>query len=240
MLRILLVLEDYGELMFLQTVLKKIGFDVDAIQNPRSFQDAVLRMNPDVLVMTAHGKRVRGLELTQNLKKSRGLPKVLLLRSSGSAPIEDPAVDMWRESPLAAIPLLDAISELSHLDKNVLHEKFSRLHIQETEQEYARVLKINEIGGETMDRGSGDERPWQNGDEPAPSEVALAPTSLSTEDRKERYRKFLAQPRPEKHGFSVKEVQSQVRELRQAEGSTSLDDLERQRRAFVEELFKRK
>src|SRR3954463_12035040 len=100
MLRVLMVLEDYGELMFLQTVLKKIGFDVDAIQNPRSFHDSLLRMNPDVLVMTAHGKRVRGIDLVKGLKKVRGLPKVLLLRSPGSTEEKDEAVDMWRETPM--------------------------------------------------------------------------------------------------------------------------------------------
>src|SRR3954467_784956 len=92
MLRVLMVLEDYGELMFLQTVLKKIGFDVDAIQNARSFSDSVLRMNPDILVMTGHGKRVKGLELSRSLRRVRGLPHTILIHAPGTPAEQDTSV----------------------------------------------------------------------------------------------------------------------------------------------------
>lgn len=231
MLRVLMVLEDYGELMFLQTVLKKIGFDVDAIQNPRSFEESLLRMNPDVLVMTAYGKRIKGLELAKNVKKVKDLPHILLLRTSGQIVDEDPAVNMWREAPLGAVDLLNAIGELCSLDKKTLNEKFARLklHLPEAEAEHARILKINEIAGPTMNRGVGEG-----------NFGTLKASTMPEAERKQRYEKFLAEKAPEKHGFSVKQVQEHVKTLRKEEQSADLEDLERQRKAFVEHLFKKK
>lgn len=229
MLRVLMVLEDYGELMFLQTVLKKIGFDVDAIQNARSFQESVLRMNPDVLVMTAAGKRVRGLDLLGQLKKNRGLPRVLLLHAPGASPENTPEVDMWREAPLSAANLLRAIAELSQLNEQVLLDKFGRLHLSEEEQERERVLKIENIAQPSLARG-----------ENAGNFGQLKASTLNDADRRDRYAKFLTGPAPERHGFSVKQVQEQVKSLRKEEAATDQGDLERERRAFVEHLFRKK
>lgn len=231
MLRVLMVLEDYGELMFLQTVLKKIGFDVDAIQNPRSFQDSVLRMNPDVLVMTANGKRVKGHELSSGVKRTRGLPHVILIRTSGSPEVPDPNVGGWLTSPVGALNLLNMIGDLCGLNKDVLAEKFGKLRLQEqaSEQE-ARVLSLDEKEVEQLkiaEESSGNFRAFQD-------------TTASAAARKERYKKALDQERPAHIGFSVKQVQDQVKNLRRDENSDDLAELERQRKAFVEELFKKK
>src|SRR5262249_2354673 len=135
MLRVLMVLEDYGDLMFLQTVLKKLGFDVDAIQNPRSFSDHILQMNRDILVMTAHVKRVTGVEMSKSLRRVRGLPRVLLLRAPGTLTDSNAVADGWLESAVAALNLINMIADLSGLNKQVLAEKFSKLHMQEVEEE---------------------------------------------------------------------------------------------------------
>jgi hypothetical protein len=229
MLRSLMVLEDYGELMFLQTVLKKIGFDVDAIQNPRGFNDSLLRMNPDILVMTAFGKRVKGLELSRGVKKVRDLPHIVLLRSSGQEAEEDPGIDRWLEAPVGALSLLDCIADLSHLNKNVLQEKFQKLHLQEVEEEQARILKINEIAEPVLNREGG-----------SGNFGVLKESTMTSDERKQRYAGFLSSEAPPKHGFTVKQVQEQIKDLRRQEDGERLADLERERRAFVEHLFKKK
>lgn len=230
MLRVLMVLEDYGELMFLQTVLKKMGFDVDAIQNPRSFQDSLLRMNPDVLVMTGHGKRVKGLELLRGVKKVRGLPHVLLLHSPGQPTEPDLAIDLWRETPLSAVALLNAIGDMCDLDKKMLQEKFQKLHLPEIEEENARILKINEIQGPSLEKNAGETGNFG----------VLKASTMNDEERAKRYAKFETSEKPEKHGFSVKQVQDQIKALRKEESGKDLADLERERKAFVEHLFKKK
>lgn len=230
MLRILMVLEDYGELMFLQTVLKKMGFDVDAIQNPRSFQDSVLRMNPDVLVMTAHGKKVNGVELSKSVKRVRGLPHLVLISSPGTLRNADHAT--WLQSPVGAMDLLNCIADLGKLDKAVLADKFSKLKLQEAGVE-ARILKMNQGENQPL------EELMKSMDNPG-NLGSLPPTTMTPEQRKERYKKFLSEERPENIGFGVKQVQEHIKSLRRDESEAELADLERERKAFVEHLFRKK
>jgi len=227
-----MVLEDYGELMFLQTVLKKIGFDVDAIQNPRSFHDSVLRMNPDVLVMTAAGKKVKGLELTASLKRTRGLPHVLLIRAPGATHSDSPGVDAWLETPVAALPLLNAIGDLCGLNKDVLAAKFAKLRVhEEVRGADTRVLHAqNDKSDDSMSASTASSGNFG----------VLEASTLSSEDRHQRYQKFLNADRPAHLGFSIKQVQEQVKTLRKDETNEDLEELERQRKAFVEHLFKKK
>lgn len=231
MLRILMVLEDYGELMFLQTVLKKMGFDVDAIQNPRSFNDSFLRMNPDVLVMTAHGKKVNGIELSKGVKRVRGLPHLVLIAAPGTSRSADHA--HWLESPVGAMELLNKIADLGQLDKAVLADKFSKLKLQEAAGQEARILKMTPESNEPL------EQMMKSMDNPG-NLGTLAPTSLTPEERKERYKKFLSEERPENIGFGVKQVQEHIKSLRSSESEEELADLERERKAFVEHLFRKK
>jgi PleD family two-component response regulator len=228
MLRILMVLEDYGELMFLQTVLKKMGFDVDAIQNPRSFNDSVLRMNPDVLVMTAHGKKVNGIELAKGIKRVRGIPHVILIAAIGAVKNDDQMV--WLDSPVGAMDLLNTIADVGNLDKAGLADKFSKLHLQEGVSE-ARILRLDENQAEEdMLRGLDN----------AGNFGTIQATSITPEERKERYKKFLSEERPPQIGFGVKEVQEHIKSLRKDESEEELAELERERKAFVEHLFRKK
>jgi hypothetical protein len=230
MLRVLMVLEDYGELMFLQTVLKKLGFDVDSIQNPRGFSDHVLSMNPDVLVMTSLGKKVNGIDLCKSLRRVRGVPRVILLRPPNTA--EDPTInaDAWLESPVPALSLLNSIADLCGLNKQVLAEKFQKLRMQEIEAEKERVLKVIEGEDATLER-KGDSQGGFG---------TLQSSTMPQSERNERYKKFLAEPPPKEHGFATKTVVEQVKNLRRDETSADLADLERERKLFVDHLFRKK
>lgn len=235
-----MVLEDYGELMFLQTVLKKLGFDVEAIQNPRSFNGHVLSMNPDVLVMTALGKKVHGIDLSKGLRRVRGLPRVILLRANGQLEDSSAQADAWLESPVPAQTLLNIIGDLCGINKQVLAEKFQKLRMQEIEEEKARVLKMIDGDGATLDRGNGATGDFGATSPPKELASALTPTTLAPAERSERYKKFLAEPPPKEHGFASKKVVEQVKALRREENPAALADLERERKLFVEHLFKKK
>ncbi len=244
-----MVLEDYGELMFLQTVLKKIGFDVDAIQNTRGFNDHVLAMNPDLVVLTALGKKVNGLELSHAMKRVRGLPRTILIRQPGAPHEDDLTVDKWLQSPVGAVDLLHAIADVCGLNKDVLSEKFQRLRLQDTDDE-SRVLhlKDGEKGGEmkaSVNPSAHFVPVGEPGDAPAPApsaapDVRVAASTLSQSERDDRYKKFLAEERPAHVGFGVKQVHETVKSLRKEENENDLADLERERKLFVEHLFNKK
>ena len=241
MLRVLMVLEDYGELMFLQTVLKKIGLDVEGIQNPTMMGTAILKVNPDVLIMTADGKRVNGLELSKYVKRLRGLPHIMLVRSAGVAPDPDPNIEGWVESPVVIPQLLRVVAELCEIEKGVLEDKFQKLQAKELEEEKERILRLQSPMLEpTMGRGTQEASPSAPAKAKTSEEtMKLKPTTLSDEDRKAKYAAFLDQHPPVDSVLARKAVHLQVEDLRKAQTDGALE-LERERRAFVSELFKKK
>lgn len=290
-----MVIEDYTEMVFLQTVLKKLGFDVESTQNPRSFSGQLLSLNPDILVMTAYGKRVHGLELSRNLRRARGLPRTILLRLPGQ-PDEDPSslADRWLESPVQALSLLETIADLCGLNKALLSEKFQKLHMQEVEDpNKARILKMDPTANPTLEKSdkpengpassatgassatsatpapapglasapapgspsatasgvpAGDAPAGISGASPATIGPAsapaqhgnLQPTSMPVNERRDRYKRFLDEKPPKEHSFAVREVVDHVKALRKAENKADLADLERERREFVQHLFRKK
>ena len=106
MLRIQLVLEDYGDLIGLQTMLKKVGFDVDATQGATGFGDQIVNFNPEVVIMTAHGRKVAGFELAKHMRRVRGLPHVILVHDPERPAENDPAVAKWLPVPIDHARLL--------------------------------------------------------------------------------------------------------------------------------------
>jgi DNA-binding response OmpR family regulator len=230
MLRVLMVLEDYGELMFLQTVLKKMGFDVDAIQKPRALSDNIISMNPDVLVMTANGKRVKGIELLHQVRRTRGIPRIVLLHAAGQAP--DPAVEAeaWLESPVSATSLLNTLAAVAGLDAQQLADKFQKLHMQDIESEKLRVLKTNDADNPSLAASAANSGNFGQ----------ISESTLSANERRERYKQFLGESPPAESGFANRQVADHVRALRQQENSVDRSDLEAERRAFVEHLFRKK
>ncbi len=241
MLRVLMVLEDYGELMFLQTVLKKIGFDVDSTQNTRMVGDALLSLNPEVVVMTAAGKRIRGLDIAGTIKKIRGFPKIILIRSTSLTfdPTSNPAVDGWLDSPVGAPDLLAKIAELAGLDNQSLQDKLLKLRVQDGDDgtEGVRIFKSDP---EKPDIFVPPSAPPHTEAQREPGFGILKGSTLTPEARSEKYKKYIEQPKPPHDGFALKDVQEQIKELRRQEEEADLEELERQRRAFVEHLFKKK
>ena len=132
MIRTLLVIDDYNEMIYLQTLLKKMGFDVDALSNSRKFADTLLGFNPKVIIMTAFGKKVDGLSLTNSIVKRSGFPKVYLIKGPGqlftNGELNDEKIDKILESPVNNLNLIKAICEHeTNLNFENLSNKLSNL-----------------------------------------------------------------------------------------------------------------
>lgn len=219
MLRVLLVLEDYGEMLFLQTLLKKMGFDVDGMQNPRGLNDHIISMNPDILVMTAFGKRVNGFELAGGLKRSRGIPKVLLMHSMGMRTPPSPHVEGWIVSPTTAMDFLRMISSIGGVDLKQVEEKYHKLTFN---------APVEGIERELIDHRE---------TEPSFTGADTVEQKLTRDDRSAA---FLAQnPAPKELTFNRKQIEENVKDLRRTENPEKMATVEAERRAFVNELFKK-
>lgn len=259
MLRTLLVVDDYTELLFLQTLLKKLGFDVDGIQNERSFEEAFLALNPDIVIATAKGKKVDGLQMAENLRKVRGLPKVIML---ASGPMLDrlqtlniPSVDGILESPVSAMRLLGMMAKHGGLDQAHLLEKYRKLKATLSPEREAdlQILKRDEEDGELTLEGMMTPplkmpSTANSGAEPAKLEAsANTPdggkvSTTAIQKRQQRFQKHvaaMAKDQPESDRFDRSRIQSFTKEIRANENPAESAKLEEERQQFVKELFKK-
>ncbi len=132
MLRILLVLDDYSEMVFLQALLKKMGFDVDGAQSHSQFEEKLLGLNPEVVIATGSGKKVKGLQLISKIKGLKSPPSLVLLTPQPTAPEgvelgKQNLVKAVLQSPIQVTELIHCLARLGELDAQQLLAKYQRL-----------------------------------------------------------------------------------------------------------------
>lgn len=185
--RILLIIDDYNEMMYLQTLLKKLGFDVDSLTNTRNFSDAVLSFNPKFIVMTAQGKKVNGIELAKALVKRSGLPRVFLLKFIGQSfsngELSDTKIDRVMETPVNILNLLKSVCEIeTQLKFENLSAKLSNIIASDKQGEDL----VHTVKGSSSNKS--DVYHVRGGDGEAQVRVK---SNMSWEERSQKYEKFL-------------------------------------------------
>lgn len=267
MLRLLLVIDDYNEMVYLQTLLKKLGFDVEGIQNQRKFEESLLSVNPQVVVATARGKRVDGLAIANEMAKKAVRPKIILLRTSqqgiSEKEFELPQIDVVLDSPVNIKLLLGALAQVGGIDDQVLLDKYSKLKTkaeEPVEEDVLKTFKESVFGAETSEELRPEKvdttlsPPVEMRDEEGQSAstgkaqsgateaaVQLKPTNMTEAQRKERFENVLKDLElPKNNGFDPSQVKTHNRQLRQAENIDELHDLEEERKSFVKALFNRR
>lgn len=267
MMRVLLVIDDYGEMVYLQILLKKLGFDVDTAQSQRAFTTKHLGFNPQIIIATADGRRVNGIEIAEGLRRRQGFPKVILLIPSGIDRGIDVAnlfnVDGTVESPVNVQRLLELISSVGGIESHILMDKYvkMRANLQPDEEGDLAIIKGDSF---SLDKSVVQSRPSHEKDS-APEakdrprfEVvgglskesgapendidavlgSPSPINLSLEVREARFKKYLSElPDSKHHGFSRDKVMQASREIRRTENQVILTELEEERRSFVSSLF---
>lgn len=230
MLRTLLVLDDYGEMVFLQTLLKKLGFDVEGIQNLRSLDDTLLSFNPDMLIATAKGKRINGIEMAEKIKKPRGTPKIVLLVPEVTLDkypqLGLANVDGFACTPIKAPEFLRTISELAGLKTEALLEKYSKIKAGKIGPEEERDLQV--VKSKTAEAK-------------ATTTVIKAESKVSPAERASRYKSFLTKHEASSpHStFPKTKVKRYHKEIRDAEKSEETAELEFERQGFVKAMFRK-
>lgn len=59
--RVLLVVEDYSQLVLIEGTLKKIGMDVLGLKTEHSLENHLMTFSPDLIFLTAFGKKSEGI-----------------------------------------------------------------------------------------------------------------------------------------------------------------------------------
>ncbi|MGZ3791537.1 MAG: hypothetical protein ACXVCP_04275 [Bdellovibrio sp.] len=129
--KILLVYEDYADLMAVEASLKKAGFDVIGLSTEYSIAEQMLAFNPDIVVGSGKGGRVSSLGVGKRLKEmSRWQGKSILIFPANFKPNPQELirirVDMILESPVLLPRLVQVIGRMLGHDETVLLEKINK------------------------------------------------------------------------------------------------------------------
>jgi response regulator RpfG family c-di-GMP phosphodiesterase len=219
MLRVLVAVEDFGEMVYLQILLSKLGFDVGTVKNPKVLNDSLYKMNPDFVILTARRKRVIGVELAKQTKKIMPKAKILLLASPQIREKLTNSEIMYAEAvletPVNPPALLDIMARLSGLNVDTLMDKYKKMKATLPTLGDASMMVQGDAGVEIPET-----------------------MSVTGSTQESRYKKFLKlDEEPKVHSFNKQKVVEIVKEIRT---ETRDEDLEKERVSFVNALFKKK
>ncbi|KHD87674.1 MAG: lipoprotein [Bdellovibrio sp. ArHS] len=134
--KILLVYEDYADLMSVEGTLKKVGFDVIGLSSEYSIAEQMLAFNPDLVVGNGKGGKVSSLGVGKRLKEmTRWQGKSVLIFPANFKPNPQELirirVDMILEAPVPPVRLVQVIGKILGHDEAVLLERLNKaMHVE--------------------------------------------------------------------------------------------------------------
>ncbi len=124
--KILLVYDDYSELMDVETSLKKFGFDVLGVTSEFTMGEQILFFNPDLVLVSGGAGKVTSLGAGKRLKEMTRWPgKVVLIFGPDNKPAPEELskirADLMAESPVPPSRLIQIIAkQLGHNEEQTL------------------------------------------------------------------------------------------------------------------------
>ena len=153
--RLLLISDDYSELMKMQADFKKIGFDVQTAGADVRLQDQLITFAADAVVVLGRGNRNLAFALGEKLKElSKFQGKVILVVPMGLRPqareLSKVRMDLLLEDPAPREKLVQGVARVLSLDAQPLLSKLLRgvaqvestLSESERAQKYAPFLQL--------------------------------------------------------------------------------------------------
>jgi hypothetical protein len=223
--RILLAIEDYNELVFCETILKKIGFDTQSYQTELAISESLISFRPDLLIMTAAGTRVNGLNYLQKLKTKYAALPVVLVGLRKTLNVKDKQIVALLEPPVSPRLLIEVMASLFGMDEEPMIVKFERAtDSKKASKDQASVYVTGSDWDVTM-------RLFKEKTKQAPDAV---------QERALRYKKIAeATSLPEFQGINKDLLKDQVKEFRAQENTEEVAEIDEERRMFAIELARR-
>lgn len=240
MVRILLLLEDFNELLFTETILKKVGFDVESSKNHLNLVETLLGFNPEVLVVPGNGRRIHLADVLQQVRKQRRQPQIFVIGNSDLV-AGDGSVAKVLTHPLNPKELLGALAEYGGMDAESLLEKYKRAqaeakdiaHMQASASIEAEFFKPKSNSADSNVEISG-----KDASDKKALKIQLQPTTLTEEQRSALFSKALAEAKtPSVATFSKERIKKEKKTLRINEHQNEESvKLENERKEFLKTL----
>lgn len=184
--KILLVYEEYSEMMTTQAILQKVGFDVLGISTEYTLSENVLSFNPDVVVAFGRAGKVTTIGAGRRLREmTRWQGKVVLILPAGYKPNpQDFAkirADMLLEAPVPSLRLMQILGKMLGYDEALLQERLAKhgtdlnhpeegVGVANTSDEKDELLLVTGHGEEETDSEMISEKTMSFSPEPEPAQ----------------------------------------------------------------------
>lgn len=146
------MIDDFNELVGLETLFRRLGFDVLSLGRESLVVDAILGFPPDLVIATGRGRHVNGLHLAAKLRIGPVNPRLVVLlpaREDGDFS-SDPAllkaeVDAVIETPFDPQAALKVVARLLAIPADPLLAKLSKIiNARLFEPEELKIIKHQE------------------------------------------------------------------------------------------------
>ncbi|MCH2535042.1 MAG: hypothetical protein MK008_11420 [Bdellovibrionales bacterium] len=180
MLKILLALDDYQEQTFLHRLLTKMGFNLEVTQTDQAIGGLIMGFQPQVVLVAEKSRKINSTKLIKDIKSKRASTQFILIKHSTSKDNQDieNEVQFIVNSPVHPEELFTALSDVSHLQKQDLLNKYNKLSssIKSSKKSSEESQYIQ--GSSVKDKSDSKSRQ-------APK------TSINESDRQKKYDQFL-------------------------------------------------
>lgn len=256
MRRIFLLIDDYVELTFLETILKKVGFDTVGYQGVVNASDKALAMLPDLIILSDIIKGIPTHDSLMQIKKMRPQMKCLLLRRDFSLTLEHDLklIDLTLKSPIDPLDFLKHVCRILQVEVDSVSDKFVKLGLfrgAEAEK-YIKVqgqsnLEANKsskvMGHSNLDADKFTKVQGHSNLDAGKSGYLKTIRALQdqpVENRESRYKTQVeGLPEPEATGIDHKMAIKEMQELRSRSKDVEIQKIDEERQAFVKSLFKK-
>jgi hypothetical protein len=131
MRKVMLVIDDFSEMVGLESFLRRLGFDVLSLAKESLVNDALLSFQPEVVIASFRGRNVDGPRLAQKLKKAMIPPPRIALAYAGVMPtVPDDikkSIEAMVEIPVEATSAINMLAKLSGLPLQPLLDKYAKV-----------------------------------------------------------------------------------------------------------------
>lgn len=227
----MLVIDEFSEMVGLETFLRRLGFDVLSLAKESLVPDALLSFQPEIVIASFRGRNVDGLRLALKLKKTVLPPPRIALAYSGPMP-QVPAesqklIEAMVEIPVEARSAIQMLAKLSGLPAEPILEKYAKVSTAVlTRDEQVVIITDN-----------------SNRTPKSPSAVsgATAPAAVARTERSNRYDEYLAKHGDERADKVLphdKAAKAMAKLKRDSESEKeNLDRIQAEKQAFAKALF---
>lgn len=137
--RVLLVIDDIQYCRHVEMTLRKMGFDVESINNEFNLSDSVISYNPDYIVCKGNSSRLSAVNVGKKLKESnlKFSGKVILILANGINLAPDELIKMKMDllffEPMSTLKLAISLFSLTGGEVEFVKDKMLKFAITDTQ-----------------------------------------------------------------------------------------------------------